>query len=92
MEELTAYISPELTFLVVPLYIVGMIIKRTEKVSDRFIPLVLGGVSIVICWLYEFMTLGFGFEALFCGIVQGILLAGVTVYGNQVWKQIKKPE
>lgn len=92
VEELTAYISPELTWLVFPLYVVGYFIKHSQRVSDRFIPLVLGGVSIVICWLYEFMSLGFGFEALFCGIVQGILLAGVTVYGNQVWKQIRKAE
>lgn len=92
VEELTAYISPELMILVPVLYVVGMLIKHTQRVSDRLIPLILGGVSIVICWLYEFMSLGFGFEALFCGIVQGILLAGVTVYGNQVWKQIRKAE
>lgn len=92
MEELTAYISPELMILIPVLYVVGMIVKRTERVSDKFIPLILGGVGIVVSWVYEFMTLGFGFEAIFAGIVQGILLAGVTVYGNQIVKQVKKSE
>lgn len=92
MEELTAYISPELLILVPVLYVVGMIVKRTERVSDKFIPLIIGGVGIVVCWIYEFMTLGLGLEAVFCGIVQGILVAGVTVYGNQIVKQVKKSE
>lgn len=92
VEELTAYVSPELLILVPVLYVVGMLIKRAGFIADKLIPLILGGVSIVICWLYEFMTLGFGLEAVFCGIIQGILVAGVTVYGNQVVKQIMKPE
>lgn len=92
LEEITAYISPELMILIPVLYALGIILKRAGFIPDKFIPLILGGVGILICWIYEIMMLGFGLEAVFCGIVQGILVAGVTVYGNQIVKQIKKAE
>lgn len=93
MEEvLVSYIPPELLILVFVLYGLGMILKRTGFIPDKFIPLILGGVGILLCWLYEIAILGFGLEAAFDGIVQGILVAGVSVYGDQVIKQLRKAE
>lgn len=92
IEELTVYVPQELLILIPVLYVVGFFVKRTERVSDKLIPFILGGVGIVICMFFEFMTVGFGFEAVFDGIVEGILCAGVTVYIHQVKKQVTKKE
>lgn len=92
IEELTNYIPQELLIVIPVLYVVGFFVKHTQRVSDKFIPLILGGVGIVVCMFFEFMAVGFGFEAVFDGIVQGILCAGLTVYINQVKKQVTKKE
>lgn len=92
IEELTNYIPQELLIVIPVLYVVGFFIKHTQRVSDKFIPLILGGVGIIICIVFEFMAVGFGLEAVFDGIVQGILCAGLTVYIHQVKKQVTKKE
>lgn len=92
LEEVMTYIPSELLILIPVLYAVGFFVKKSQSVADKFIPLILGGVGIVVCWLFEFMTIGFGFEAVFNGIIRGILCAGVTVYINQVKKQVTKAE
>ena len=93
MEELlVSYITPGLFILVFALYGLGLILKRAGFIPDKFIPLILGGVSIALCCLFEVATLGFVLEAAFVGIVQGILIAAVSVYGDQVIKQLKKAE
>lgn len=69
-----------------------MILKRAGFIPDKLIPLILGGVGIGLCCLYEVATLGLGLESAFIGIVQGILIAAVSVYGDQVIRQLKKVE
>ena len=86
------YISPELLILVPALYVLGMILKRTEFLSDRFIPLTLGIVSIFVAMFYEFSAVGMTFEAVYMSIIQGILCAGCAVYGNQIYRQHTKDE
>ena len=49
MEQLTNYVKPELIVVAIALYFVGMALKQTQAVKDKYIPLILGGVSIVIC-------------------------------------------
>lgn len=91
MEELTAYISPELVILIPVLYVVGMFLKKTERIPDRLIPILLGLIGIFIASLYEIVLVGYGLEALYMGIIQGLLCAGCTVYAREVYKQtIKK--
>lgn len=93
MEELLiSYISPTLLFMVVVLYGLGLIFKRAGFIPDKFIPLILAGVGVLLCCLYEFAVLGFSLEAAFDGIVQGILVSAVSVFGDQVIKQLKKVE
>lgn len=70
---------------VVPiLYIIGMILKETERVQDKYIPVILLVLGIVCC----IIILGFSISAIF----QGILVTGVAVYTNQLIKQGKKRE
>lgn len=90
--EFQEYIKPELLVLVPVLYIIGMIMKQTEKVDDRIIPAVLGGIGIVFSMIWVIGTEGFGLLSIFSSLTQGVLVAGAAVYVNQVYKQARKDE
>lgn len=97
MEQVMNYIKPELVVVAVVLYFVGMGLKQAQAVKDKYIPLILGGVGIILCavWVFATCPLGTGQEiamAVFTAIVQGILVAGLSTYVNQVIKQISKAE
>ena len=88
------FIKPELLVLIVVLNIIGTGLKKS-KLNDKFIPLALGSISIVLTSLWVFATseLNGGRDivlAIFTAITQGILLAGTSVYANQLYKQLKK--
>lgn len=90
------FISPELLVLIPVLYLVGAGLKQSA-VSDKWIPLILGGISIALCALYVFATADLdgvrsAAIAAFTAITQGILTAGASVYANQVVKQVHKEE
>ena len=90
------FIKPELIVLAPVLYIIGIYIKKS-KIKDKYIPLILGAVSILLCGIWVFSTCGIlNFQcvltAIFTSVTQGILLAGTTVYANQVYLQAKKDE
>ena len=87
MEEIKQFISPELLVLVPVLYIVGAGLKRTTLISDKFIPIVLGACGIILSCLWVISGNGFSVEAVFTSITQGILVAGASVYVNQIIKQ-----
>lgn len=70
--------------LVVVLYIVGMMIKNTKKINDKYIPLILGTVGIVLS-----IPFNFG-DGIINAVIKGILCAGMSVYGNQIYKQLEK--
>lgn len=85
------YIKPELLILIPVLYIVGVGIKKSN-VADKFIPLILGIIGVLLAGLYVFATSPITgtqavFTALFTALTQGILCAGASVYTNQVIKQ-----
>lgn len=88
------YINPELLVLVVVLYLLGLALKKS-KLNDKWIPCVLGAVSIVLCalWVVSTTPISGGKDvlmAIFTSIVQGILVAGASVYINQLYLQAKK--
>ena len=85
MEQITNYVKPELIVVAIALYFVGMALKQAQAVKDKYIPLILGGISIVICAIYVFATCtcGTGQDiamAIFTAITQGILIAGLSTY------------
>lgn len=97
MEQIMNYVKPELVVVAIVLYFIGMGLKKTEKVSDKYIPLILGGIGIVLCavWVLATCTLGNGQDiamAVFTSIVQGVLVAGLSTYINQIIKQAQKNE
>lgn len=94
--ELKEFIKPELLILIPVLYVVGIGLKKS-KLSDTLIPLILGGVAIVLsaAWVIatsDISTLKDVAYALFISVTQGILSAGASVYVNQLYIQSKKKD
>lgn len=99
MEQIANYVKPELIVVAIALYFSGMALKQAQAVKDKYIPLILGGIGIVIviCAMYVFATSVFNTPqdivmAIFTAIVQGILVAGLSIYVNQIIKQTNKEE
>ena len=82
--DIQKYMIEQALILIPALYVIGMALKRTKKISDSLIPLlllcfgVLGGVGL----------LGFSTYS----IIQGILATGGAILGNQLIKQSGKDE
>lgn len=82
--EIIKYVTEQALILIPALYIIGLIVKGTGKIPDKYIPLIL-------------LPIGIGGAIALMGlsgdsVVQGVLITGVTVYGNQILKQMNKIE
>lgn len=81
--DILNYVVQEGLVMIPVLFIIGEIIKGTELLGNKWIPLVILIVSV-------------GFTPLVLGsytadnIVQAVLVAGVTVFGNELIKQSNK--
>lgn len=92
---LTEYIKPELLVVAVVLYFIRLGIQKTEIVKEKFIPILLGGISILISTIYVIATTQInGYQevmmAIFTSIIQGILVAGISVYAKKIIENRKK--
>lgn len=97
MDQIMNYVKPELIVVAIALYFIGMALKQAQSVKDKYIPLLLGGVSIVLCaiWVIATSTITNAQEAamaVFTAITQGILVAGLSTYVDQIKKQMNKEE
>lgn len=97
MEQIMNYVKPELLVVAIVLYFLGAIIKQAESIKDKYIPAILGGCGILLCAIYVLaiceMTTGRDMAmAVFVAITQGILVAGLSNYANQLVKQAEKEE
>lgn len=97
MEQIMNYVKPELIVVTVVLYFIGMGLKQARALKDKYIPLILGGIGIALCaiWVFATCPLDSGQNiamAIFTAIVQGILVAGLSTYVNQIIKQVQKTE
>ena len=93
-ELIQQYLKPELLVLIPVLYFIGMAIKKSS-ISDNFIPVLLGSFGILLSVIYLIAMVDVNTYKdvaimIFTGITQGILLAGGSVYVNQVIKQSSK--
>ena len=79
-EILLNYIVEDGLILIPVLYVIGYIIKNTNILSNRWIPLVL----LVIGIIFSIFLLN---DPIVNRVIQGILIAGVTVFIDQVKKQ-----
>lgn len=97
MEQIMNYVKPELIVVAVVLYFIGMWLKKAETVADKYIPMILGAIGIVLCAVWVLATCPFDTGqniamAIFTAIIQGILVAGLSTYVNQIIKQSQKTE
>ena len=74
--------------------LLGAFLKKSEC-KDKYIPLCIGAASVMLCSLWVLSTaapqgLSEISAALFTAITQGVLVAGASVYANQLYKQSKK--
>jgi len=75
--EVMDYIMESRLILIPVLYIIGYIINKTKLIKNKFIPLILLAVGIILSLLM-------GGNTIIANIIQGILVTGATVLTNQV--------
>lgn len=98
MSDYTVFIKPELLILIPVLYFIGVGLKKSEYVKDKYIPLSLGGAGVLLAVIWVMATTVItGFQdvlmALFVGLTQGVLCAAGSVYFDQtVIKQPKRKD
>ena len=80
--DFVEYVIEQALVLIPALYVLGMIIKHTQFIKDKYIPVILLAVGIV----GAIALLGVTVEA----VIQGILVTGVAVFTNQLIKQASK--
>ena len=78
--DIVNYVVQEGLVMIPVLFIIGEIVKGTELLSNKWIPLVV----LVISVAFTPLVLG-TYTA--DNIVQAVLVAGVTVFGNELIKQ-----
>lgn len=93
--DIMNYVKPELLVVAIVLYFVGIAIKKAKSIKNNYIPYILGGIGIILCgvWVVANSPLGTVQEvlmAVFTSIVQGVLVAGLSTYVNQLIKQAKE--
>ena len=80
--DIVTYITENALVLIPVLIIIGQIIKNIQFIPDKYIPLILLPFGVVGA-----MALG---EWNVTSAVQGVLVTGAAVYGNQIYKQLNK--
>ena len=95
--DIIDYVKPELMVVAIILYFIGMWLKQSTLLKDKYIPLVIGIVGIFVCGIWVCATAQFSAwqdvaEGMFAAVTQGILVAGLSTYVNQLIKQAGKEE
>ena len=95
-EMLKEFIEPGFVIGIPVLYLLGMLLKRLV-IPDKYIPLILGCAGVVGCMVWTIATLtAFDWQSVLVGLcsaaVQGVLVAGASVYVDQLVKQAGKEE
>lgn len=90
------YIKTELLILVPVLYFVGIGLKKS-KIPNKWIPVILGVSAVLLSAIWVIATtditgLQEAASAIFTAVTQGVLVAGASVYANQLYIQAKKEE
>lgn len=94
--EYQSYLKTEFFILVPVLYFIGIGLKKS-KLPDKWIPLTLGALAIMLSAIWVIATtdisnLQEAAFAIFTAVTQGVLAAGMSVYANQLYIQARKEE
>ena len=87
--EILSYITENALIFIPVLIIIGLIIKKLEFIPDKYIPVILLPFGIVGAVLLGDTSTT---AAVVNSVIQGILVTGAAVYGNQIYKQLNKTE
>ncbi len=79
--EILNYITENALILIPALIVLGQIIKNIELIPNKYIPLILLPFGVLGAMALGNWTVQ--------SIIQGVLVTGTAVYGNQVYKQLK---
>ena len=82
MKDILYFIVEDALILIPVLLIIGKILKELVPFPDKWIPLCLLPLGI----LGAIGLMGLSWNA----VVQGVLITGAAVYGNQIFKQFGK--
>lgn len=91
LENILAFIRPELFILVVFLYCIGLFLKLWNGFQKNWmIPYILLIISFLITLAYIGILNGKGFSGpvIVAAIIESVLIAAVTVFGNELIKQV----
>ena len=88
------YIKTELLVLIPVMYIIGVGLKKS-KLPDKWIPAAIGIFAVLLSAFWVIATVEMSgiqeiASAIFMAVTQGILVAGASVYVNQLYIQAKK--
>jgi hypothetical protein len=88
--EIINFVKPELLILIPVLYILGIVLKGTTLIKDKYIPLVLILIGILLATLWVLATTQLSskqivFMAIFVAITQGTLVSCGAVGINQAF-------
>ncbi len=92
MDNVMQFIRPELFILVVFLYAVGLFVRQGPWHENSWlIPYILLGISFLTTLAYVSIYLGEGFSppVIVAVVIQSVLVAAVTVYGNELIEQVR---
>ena len=76
-----SYITENALILIPVLVVIGQIIKNIQLIDNKWIPLILLPLGVAGAMALGGWTVD--------AAIQGVLVAGVAVYSNQIVKQIK---
>ena len=94
--NLQDYIKTELLVLIPVLYLIGIGLKKS-RMPNKWIPIVLGSAAILLSTVWVMATEDIRCvkevaSAVFTAVTQGVLVAGASVYANQLYVQAHKEE
>ncbi len=84
------FVRPELIILVIFVWCFGLFLKKTPAFkAEWIIPLILLAISVVFTVLYIGFVIGEGFTpaSVISAVIQGVIIAALAVFGNEVFKQ-----
>ena len=82
--DILNYIMDNALIMIPVLLVLGQIVKGIEKIPDKWIPLILLPVGVAGALALGGLNID--------SAIQGVLVTGAAVYGNQVAKQLHKSE
>lgn len=82
--DILNYVTQNALILIPVLLVIGKIVKGIEAIPNKYIPLILLPFGV----LGALALGGWNVDS----AIQGVLVTGAAVYGNQVYKQLRKDD